>query len=249
MTRSGFSGVSLVGAALVFLGAMFLLENSGLLGPDPNLVGTYWPLLLIAWGLWGLIDGGLRFHLFPIIMTALGVAFLLSNLGLWTWAGNLLWPAVLIVVGLALLFRRGFSSGRARRKVRAAVLDGTGPADEEPSGKSRRERKFQANHFFSGGREQVTSQEFPGGEVSAVFGGMELDLREASLAEGRALLEATVVCGGLELRVPADWRVTIETTILFGGTEIKRSQPRPSDSSGELTVTGTVVFGGIEVKD
>ena len=121
MTKSGLSGVSLVGAALVFLGAMFLLENLGLLGSDPNLVGTYWPVLLIGLGLWGLFDAGLRFRLFPTTLAALGVAFLLSNLGLWDWAGNLLWPAVLIVVGLALLSRRLYFPRRRQRDSSESV--------------------------------------------------------------------------------------------------------------------------------
>jgi predicted membrane protein len=95
----------------------------------------------------------------------------------------------------------------------------------------------------------VTSQDFQGGEVAAIFGGMELDLRDAGLAGGRAVIDATVICGGIEVRVPKDWRVNIQTTTLFGGTESKRSQPGPEDARGELTITGTVLCGGIEVKD
>jgi predicted membrane protein len=255
MSRSGVSAVSLIGVALVALGAMFLLENSGLLGPDASIVATYWPVLLIAGGLWGILMGGLRFRVWPSILLALGVVFLLSNLGLLSWAGGLLWPAVLIILGLALLSRRRFSARRRQRDVFASepetaeVLEGRRSRRPEESGDRSRRRKFQAGHFFSGGREQVTSQDFQGGEVSAVFGSMELDLREASLADGEAVLEATVVFGGLELRVPREWRVTIETTTLFGGTEIKRSQPDPSEAVGELTVISTMVFGGIEVKD
>jgi predicted membrane protein len=78
---------------------------------------------------------------------------------------------------------------------------------------------------------------------------MELDLRDAGLAGGRAVIDATVICGGLEVRVPKDWRVNIQATTLFGGTENKRSQPSPEDARGELTITGTVLCGGIEVKD
>jgi predicted membrane protein len=95
----------------------------------------------------------------------------------------------------------------------------------------------------------VTSQDFQGGEVSAIFGGMELDLRDAGLAGGTAIIDATVVCGGIELRVPRDWRVNIQTTTLLGGVENKRSQPNASDVKGELTITGAVLCGGIEVKD
>ena len=257
MNRSRVSVGSLIGVALVALGAMFLLENSGLLGPDARIVATYWPAFLIAVGLWGLLAGGFRFRFFPLVILAVGVAFLLSNLDLLDWSGRLIWPAVLIVVGLALLSRQRFSPRRSRRSSRssrtsqasAEVIEGGSSAGQEETRDQERERGFRASYFFSGGKEQATSPEFSGGEISVVFGGMELDLREASLVHGKAVLEVTVVCGGLELRVPREWRVAIDTTTLFGGTEVKRSQPSSSQATGELTITGTVVFGGIEVKD
>lgn len=257
MNRSRVSVGSLIGVVLVALGAMFLLENSGLLGPDARIVATYWPAFLIAVGLWGLLAGGFRFRFFPLVILAVGVAFLLSNLDLLDWSGKLIWPAVLIVVGLALLSRQRFSPRRSRRsphsshtsQVSAEVIESGSSAGQEETQRQERGRTFRANYFFSDGKEQVTSREFSGGEISAVFGGMELDLRDAVLAHGEAVLETTVVFGGLELRVPREWRVAIETTTLFGGTEMERSQPGPDQASGELTITGTVVFGGIEVKD
>ena len=95
----------------------------------------------------------------------------------------------------------------------------------------------------------MTSQNFQGGQVSAIFGGVELDLRDAVLGSEEAVIEATVVCGGIELRVPKDWRVNIRTTTMFGGAENNRPQPSAADAKGELTITGTVVCGGIEVRD
>ncbi|MFQ6031126.1 MAG: hypothetical protein ACE5Q6_26990, partial [Dehalococcoidia bacterium] len=108
---------------------------------------------------------------------------------------------------------------------------------------------LRASHILGGGQERITSQDFQGGEISAILGGMELDLREAGLHEGRATLDATVVCGGLELRVPKEWRVNLQTTTLLGGTENRHQQPPPEESTGELTITGTVVCGGIEIRD
>lgn len=254
MNRNRVSLGSLIGVALVVLGAMFLLENSGLAGPDTRIVATYWPAFLIAVGLWGLLAGGFRSRFFPLVILAVGAAFLLSNLDLVDWTGRLIWPAVLIVVGLALLSRRRFPPRRSWRssrnsRVSAEVIEsGSGAGQEETQGRERG-REFRASYIFSGGKERVTSPEFSGGEISAVFGGVELDLRDAGLAHGKAVLEATVVFGGLELRVPREWRVAFETTTLFGGTEVERSQPSPSEATGELTITGTVVFGGIEVKD
>jgi hypothetical protein len=259
MPSARLSDRSVIGLLLVALGIMFLLDTTDALGPGINVVGTYWPALLIAWGVWGLITSGFVLRLWYVIVLLIGVIFLLSNLRLWSWDAGQLWPIALVVVGLALLLggrvvRRGSRRwwGRWGGESRRRRSGGWGPQVINAGGSHTHtgsSREFRSSHVFGGGREQVTSQDFSGGEVSAIFGGMELDLRDASLAGGRAVIDATVICGGLEVRVPKDWRVNIQTTTLFGGTERKRSQPSPEDARGELTITGTVLCGGIEVKD
>lgn len=78
-----------------------------------------------------------------------------------------------------------------------------------------------------------------------------MDLRGAALAGGEAVIDATVVCGGIVLNVPRGWIVNLQTTTLFGGVEDKRLPPSATENivTGELTVTGMVLCGGIEVKD
>ena len=84
--------------------------------------------------------------------------------------------------------------------------------------------------------------------MSAVCGGLELDLRQAGLAGGKATIDATVVCGGIKITVPKDWLVSIQTSTILGGTENKHHQPNPEEAKAELTIIGTIVCGGIEVK-
>ena len=122
MSRSSGSTRYFIGLLLVILGVMLLLDNTGALGLDWSLAGVYWPSLIIAWALWRLVVGGLRFRLWPTIALLVGVVLQLSNLDLWDWNfGQLLWPAVLVAVGLMLLFGRrgrGYSRGRTVRRGR-----------------------------------------------------------------------------------------------------------------------------------
>jgi hypothetical protein len=258
MTIGGISDRFIIGLLVVALGVMFLLDTTNTLGQDTNIVGTYWPALLIAWGLWGLVSSGFVLKFWSIAVLAVGVVFLLSNLNLWTWDIGQLWPIALVLVGLALLLggrvhRRGWRGGPGRGfqrpgrpTRRGGIADSFGNSHgQEDSGGS----VFRASHIFGGGEERITSQDFRGGEVASIFGGMEIDLRNAGLAEGKATIDATVICGGLELQVPRDWRVSVQTTTLFGGVENRHPQPDPQDTRGELTLTGTVLFGGIEVRD
>lgn len=256
MGRSRLSDRSIIGLLLVGLGIMFLLDSTDVFGPGTSIVGTYWPALLIAWAVWGFVADGFVLRLWLVVVGGVGVIFLLSNLNVWALEAGQLWPVALVAVGLMMLFgrqlrRRGKrGGGRASQRPDQPGPDQPGPdrgvrdAGEAPS-------QSRASHIFGGGKERVTSQAFEGGEISAVFGGMEMDLRGAGLAGGGAVIDVTVVCGGIEIKVPRDWIVNLQTTTLFGGVEDKRSLPSASESivTGELTITGMVLCGGVEVKD
>lgn len=83
--------------------------------------------------------------------------------------------------------------------------------------------------------------------VKAVFGGAELDLTEADLADQRIELQVSAVFGGVSILVPADMRVVLDVKAVFGGSAEPKTAP--SGATGPvLHVTGKAVFGGIDVK-
>ena len=102
--------------------------------------------------------------------------------------------------------------------------------------------------FLSSVSRRVTSQQFKGGEVVAVMGGGELDLREAKLAEGRARLEMNLIMGGITLRVPEDWAVEFQGTPIMGGFE-DQTRRQAGEPRGRLIVTGVLLLSGILLKN
>jgi hypothetical protein len=102
--------------------------------------------------------------------------------------------------------------------------------------------------FLSTVSRRVTSQEFKGGEVVAVMGGGELDLREAKLANGRARLEMNLFMGGITLRVPEDWAVEFQGTPIMGGVE-DQTRRFAGEPKGRLVVTGVLLLSGIVIKN
>lgn len=83
-----------------------------------------------------------------------------------------------------------------------------------------------------------------------VFGGAELDFRDADLQPGCTELRLVCVMGGAELTVPPDVPVVMHGTGFFGAFHKKGgSDVRPADPSKPwLLVTGVAVFGGVEVR-
>jgi predicted membrane protein len=94
------------------------------------------------------------------------------------------------------------------------------------------------------------SRNFKGGKITAIFGGIELDLTKAGLAPGVSELELACIFGGATLIVPDDWYITIEVTPILGGfSDSRKLMPgRSVDLSKHLVIKGAVIFGGGEIK-
>jgi predicted membrane protein len=88
------------------------------------------------------------------------------------------------------------------------------------------------------------SQEFAGGEINAVMGAVEIDLRQAAIA-AEAVLHLSVIMGGVEIRVPREWSVSVNGTPVLGGIEDKTSPPMAPGK--RLVIEGSVIMGGVEI--
>jgi predicted membrane protein len=82
------------------------------------------------------------------------------------------------------------------------------------------------------------------------MGGCELDLREARMKGGEAVLRARAVMGGIEIRVPEDWSVVVKGTPVMGAFEDSTRAGRsiPPEAAQRLIVEGAVFMGGVEIK-
>lgn len=81
----------------------------------------------------------------------------------------------------------------------------------------------------------------------AIFGGMDLDLRNA-IFEGPTVEISGFWCfGGLDIKVPAGIQVRDQTAGIFGGTDI-RDLGEPIPGAPTLVIKGVTLFGGVSVR-
>jgi predicted membrane protein len=86
------------------------------------------------------------------------------------------------------------------------------------------------------------------GSVSVVLGGVELDLREATLAPGGADLDLSATLGGVNVTVPSDWRVVVEDRATLGGVEALVTDPEElPDDAPLLRVAAGARLGGVSI--
>lgn len=83
--------------------------------------------------------------------------------------------------------------------------------------------------------------------MGAIFGGAEIDLRDAKLAPG-ALLDVFAVFGGVEVSVPEGWQVVTSGFPMFGGFENVTAKERTGPDAPILQIHATILFGGVEIK-
>ena len=85
--------------------------------------------------------------------------------------------------------------------------------------------------------------------ILAVFGGVELDFREAVLPGREVVIHATAVFGGVEITIPPEMRVVDNGTAILGGREIAGNVAESAGPDAPvLRIDGTCVMGGLEVK-
>ncbi len=225
------SNRALIGVILVLVGLFLVMRNTGIFPEFIDHVVFSWPMLLVAIGL--VMTLGANEKTSGVIVMAVGGFFLIPMIFRETFhAYNLFWPSIFIIIGVTFMVskRRGFNS------VSTTGISGDDYIDYV--------------NVFSGGERQIVSDNFKGGRISAVFGGMELDLTKAKMAPGRNELEIACVFGGATLIVPDDWNISIEVTPILGGfSDSRRLIPgRTVDTTKQLVIKGAVVFGGGEIK-
>jgi predicted membrane protein len=104
--------------------------------------------------------------------------------------------------------------------------------------------------LFGGGKRRVQG-DFKGGDMLAMFGGYEVDLRNATMSGDQVVINANAIFGGFEIKVPETWSVIMQITGMFGGHEDSTRVPDPRlvPNPKRLIVRGVTVFGGLSVKN
>ena len=108
--------------------------------------------------------------------------------------------------------------------------------------------KIVCSAVFSGRDIRVDNSEFTGADLSALFGGIDLNLKNAVIRRN-VTIDVKAVFGGIDILMPAGVRVVVDVTPILGGVENGTRTPLGADeNTPTVFIRGTCLFGGLEVK-
>lgn len=146
---------------------------------------------------------------------------------------SLIWklmvPAILVMIGLSFIFKDTLNS-----KVKKEI---------------KKLNKTETKEYcscFSGQTVDYNKEEFEGCSISAIFGGVKCDLKEA-IINSDVVINANSIFGGITIYVPEDVNVKIGSTCIFGGVTDERKN-KTKDAKYTIYINATSMFGGVEIK-
>lgn len=218
------------GLVLAGLGVLLSLNALEITDIDIFFDG-WWSLLLIVPCTIGLFSGQSR--TFNIAGLFIGVVALLACQDIvdlkvmW----KLLLPALLIVVGVSLIFKDNLSKNL---KERIRTIN---------------QKQTHSNHCnasFSTQNAAFTGEVFTGANLSAFCGNVIYDLRNAYIAED-VVINAKAILGGVDIYTPEAVKIQVKTTSIFGGVNDKKSAIG-YENAPTIYINATCVLGGINLK-
>ena len=209
---------SIIGILLIIVGTILGLNAFHITHINLFFEG-WWTLFIIIPSLCGIFTE--RDKTASLIGLFIGVYLLLSCQGIISF--HFLWklflPLVLIILGIQILFKNSFSKNNSSTK---------------------------ATNTFSNKKYNFDYQTYAGGNYDVSFGGMTLDLRKANF-ESETMINVSVLFAGVDLYLPEDVNLQIESSSFFGGVD--RHQRTNKESNTKIVILKAhCVFGGINIR-
>jgi predicted membrane protein len=221
-----------LGGFVILVGVLALLQN--ILGIQTRQILQFWPVVFLLVGVikFSQARSGMSYLLGGVLFAA-GVLMTLHNLEIIEFRLREWWPVAVIVVGASMIFRDSL-----HRQTSKLLPDSLQTAEIGST--------LTSTVLMSGGKLNVLTQDFRQGELTCIMGGIEIDLRQASM-ESVAVIQVTVIMGGIVLRLPPDWSVDSRSVNLMGGVDDKTIPP--AQTNKRLIIEGLVLMGGLELKN
>ena len=222
------------GVAIIALGVIFGGNAIGLFNFNVFFDG-WWTLFIIVPSVISFFTE--KEKLSSLGFLAAGIIFLLAAQNVFSY--DVAWKAILavalIIIGLSIIIKGVFRNDNDK--------------EVEKKIKNLKNDKIMDSQMaiFSGSDRTYNDESFTGSNLVAVFGGVNLDLRNAVFKKD-TVIKAFCLFGGIDIKVPKDVQVQIRSGFVFGGISDDR---KDKTTKGKYTIYVDAAggFGGISIDD
>jgi predicted membrane protein len=234
----------IVGLLIVAFGLALTLDQLGVMNAGELI--HYWPFGIVAVGIANVLDRDRSKRTLGWIMVGIGALFVVENffyihINVWRF-----WPVAIVLFGLMIVYRSVRPRPDGVEGVGYGGREGTSPSGLTANNAGTLQQVISDFVIWSGIQRRVASPAFRRADLTAIMGGIELDLRQAGTENGQAVIDVFVLWGGIEIIVPPDWAVSNEITPIMGGAEDGSTWTQ--QAKHRLVVTGVVIMGGVDIK-
>jgi hypothetical protein len=211
------------GGTLIVVGVILLLHQMGII----RLWFDFWVAAFFIAGVLKLLQSQcLQGYLWGGFLVAIAAALELDHLGYARLRFATIWPVFVIAAGIILVLR-AYQPAPGTAGLSSPYLN--------------------ILAILGGGEYRVVTKNFRGGDLVALMGGFDVDLRSADIEGNEATITVNALMGGGTIRVPENWAVAIRGAAFMGGHSVKaREGPQPTKT---LIVKGVAIMGGVEIKN
>ena len=257
--RSGSTDARwLIGVGLIVFAVLLFLDNIGI--RFLHIIIYNWPLVLIIIGAALLMAEkkskmpNRAGRVLPYFLIGAGALFFAGRMFGFS-IGALVVPLVLIFFGVHFLRPHGHSK-KCRPQLKLGTHGELKEAEEElkeagVAAAADDENKIDVFTILGGGDYNTRSQNLSGGNIAVVFGGADIDIRDADTQKDVIEIDILALFGGVDLKVPPHWQVTVKVLPLLGGVSNKTTclADKMQVKKKHLIVTGNVLFGGLDIRN
>src|SRR5262245_56484777 len=206
-----------VGLLIVAFGLALTLDHLGVMSAGELI--HYWPFGVVAVGIANVLDQDRSKRTFGWILTGVGALLVTENffhfdIDIWRF-----WPLAIVVFGLMIVYRAVRPTPEGVEGPGYTIAGGTSELGAPNNKAGSMQQVISDFVMWSGIQRRVATPAFRRADLTAIMGGIELDLRQAGTENGTAVIDLFVLWGGIEIIVPPDWAVSNEITPIMGGAE------------------------------
>lgn len=217
----------ILGIIILIIGLLYLISVM-----NPEFVinyGLIWPVVLILVCVYCIIKNK-KVDIISGIGLFIGILILGVNANFWNndVYGYII-PGCLIIVGLLIIINSISFKKNKEFKIRTAD-----------------DKILTYSGILAGIEEKVNQKDFKGANIYAIFGGVDLDLRNVETKED-IVINAYSIFGGTSLLIPEGYNIKVNSTAILGGNDNKvNNEYNPKQKT--IYVNCTSIFGGCEIK-